>query len=200
MKYSIRRYHKNECVTFKSTKRDFGSLSNMAPGYPIKLNGEYIKSSELLYQALRFPEYPEIQKQLIQINSPITAKQFGRKHLSKTRTDWNAYRFSIMRFCIALKLQNNFKKFSSDLISTQGKSIVEFSDTDKVWGATKEGEYYVGTNALGRLLMELREKILSKEEILFDMEIPNLILENNELSRKVTVPNIMYDSISTPTS
>lgn len=189
MKYSTRKYHKNECITFKSTKGEYGSLSNMAPGYVIKINNQIIRSSELLYQALRFSKYPEIQKVIISIKSPITAKKYGRKHLDKTREDWLEYRFGIMRFCIALKLLNNFDRFSKVLLDTNTKAIVEYSEKDKVWGASKQGNYYIGTNALGRLLMELREKVRNGDVEIFNMNIPNLILMNENILQRITVPN-----------
>lgn len=171
MQYSIRKYHINECVTFKSTKREFGSLSNMAAGFPIQIYGIVIRNSEALYQALRFPDYPEIQKIILNISSPISAKKFGRSHLEKTRPDWELHRFNIMRFCIAVKFEHNKKRFGEILLNTEGAAIVEYSDEDKVWGASKNGDYYEGTNALGRLLMELREQVAIKS---FELKIPNI--------------------------
>ena len=81
-----------------------------------------------------------------------------------------------MRFCIAAKLEHNKKSFKKLLLSTVGKSIVEYSDKDKVWGALKEGNYYEGTNALGRLLMELREAVVQDEFKLVIPIIPNFKL------------------------
>ena len=49
----------------------------MAPGYPIKINNEWIKTAEALYQALKYPHNPEIQKKIIFANSPIVAKRIS---------------------------------------------------------------------------------------------------------------------------
>jgi len=184
MRYSVRKYHVDECVVFKSTKSTFGGLSNMAPGFPITAYGMWIRNAEALYQALRFPDYPEIQKIILQINSPITAKKYGRKCIDKTREDWESHRFGIMRFCIAVKLEQNKESFSKILKSTEGKSIVEYSDKDKVWGALKIGEYYEGTNALGRLLMELREKVMNDKFELEIPQIPNFRLIGNVIKKE----------------
>ena len=54
------------------------------------------------------------------------------------------------------------EEFRRQLDSTSGKYIVEdqtsfrkkYADT---WGVKREGEFYVGLNLLGRLLMELRD-------------------------------------------
>lgn len=188
MALSIRKYKKDECITFKSTKAHFGALSNMASGFPVKVNGIMVRNVELLYQALRFPDYPEVQKELIQFASPISAKRFGRKHINKTRPDWNRYRFQIMKLCIEIKLYQNYDNFSKMLLATKDMPIVEYTDKDKVWGAVEEGEYYVGTNALGRLLMELREKVRTEDFKVSIPEIDNLKFLN-QLIEENSVPN-----------
>lgn len=171
MSTNIRTYKKDECITFKSTKGKYGGLSNMAPGFSIYIGNQFIRTSEVLYQALRFPDYPEIQKKLIDFPSPISAKKFGRNHIEKTRMDWNIHRFKIMKFCIELKLYQNKELFSKVLLDTRDLPIVEYAETDKVWGASEEGDSFVGINALGRLLMELRENVKADT---FELTIPTI--------------------------
>lgn len=184
MALSIRKYEKGKCITFKSTKAHHGALSNMAPNYPIYIDGTILRTTEALYQALRFPNNPEIQKEIIQYASPISAKKYGRTHLNKTRPDWNNIRFKVMKFCIEIKLYQNYDTFSQMLLATKDLPIVEFTDKDKVWGAILEGDYYIGTNALGRLLMELREKVKSEN---FELTIPEI--ENFRFLNKIIVKN-----------
>ena len=62
-----------------------------------------------------------------------------------------------MEWCISVKLFQNWEKFSALLLMTKGKNIVEFSMKDNTWGASPAGNLFVGTNALGRLLMKVRE-------------------------------------------
>lgn len=182
MGLSIRRYNKKECITFKSTSGKYGALSNMAPGFPVTINDVHIRNVELLYQALRYPSYPDIQKKIISFSSPIAAKQFARKYIEKTRSDWNIQRFKIMKFCIELKLHQNKELFSQALLSTKNLSIVEFTSEDKVWGATDEGDHYSGTNALGRLLMELRDNIKNDEFKTSVPAIPSFYFMNREIT------------------
>ena len=171
MALSIRTYKKGECITFKSTKGNYGALSNMAPNYPLSINGVIILNAEALYQCMRFPDYPDIQREIIKFGSPISAKKYGRTVIQNTRKDWNQYRFSIMKLCLEIKLYQNYATFSQILLETNDLPIVEYTDKDKVWGAILEGEYYIGTNALGRLLMELREKVKTNS---FKVHIPNV--------------------------
>lgn len=187
MALSIRKYKENECITFKSTKAHYGALSNMASGFPIRINDTRIRNTELLYQALRFPQYPDIQRELIQYASPISAKRFGRTHIDKTRSDWNQCRFKIMKMCIEIKLYQNYDKFSIMLLATKDLPIVEYTDKDKVWGAIKQGNEYIGTNALGRLLTELREKVKTDQ---FKISFPN-INDLTFLNESITDKSIM---------
>lgn len=189
MALSTRKYNKDECITFKSTKGHYGSLSNMAPNYPIFINGTILRTTEALYQALRFPNNPEIQKGIIQFASPISAKRYGRTQINKTRADWNSIRFKVMKFCIEIKLYQNYEIFSQMLLATKDLPIVEFTDKDKIWGAILEGDYYVGTNGLGRLLMELREKVKANKFEFTIPEIENFRFLNQEIDKNSVLKN-----------
>lgn len=170
---ATRYYKKSECISFKSTKHKHGGLSNMAPGYTLQINGNIVRTSEALYQALKFPLNPEIQKKIISSNSPMTAKKISRYYDRFTRPNWNAIRYQVMRLCIEIKLHQNYTKFSKDLLETKDLPIVEFTYKDKVWGAVEHNDQYVGINALGRLLMELRHKIKNDN---FQLTVPDIEL------------------------
>lgn len=88
----------------------------------------------------------------------MTAKMISKKYLKYTRQDWQDIRYKIMRWCLEVKLSQNWDKFSKVLLDTGSKAIVEVSNKDKVWAAIPEGDKLVGINALGRLLMDIREK------------------------------------------
>lgn len=167
MKITQRTYIRGEVVTFKSTKAKFGGLSNMAPGYSIRVNEVIIPTAEALYHACRFPLFPEIQQEIIEQNSPMTAKMISRKYLKYTRQDWEEVKYSIMYWVLKVKLSQNFSEFSKVLNETGDKAIVELSNKDKDWAAVETIEKtLIGKNALGRLLMQLREEfIINKNSI-----------------------------------
>lgn len=154
---SIRTYTKEDSVVFCKTTDAFGGLSNMASGFPIEILGFHIRNSEALYQACRFPANPGLQLEILQQASPMAAKMISRENDSKTRCDWMHVRYKVMEWCISVKLLQNWEKFSALLLMTKGKNIVEFSMKDNTWGASPAGNLFVGTNALGRLLMKVRE-------------------------------------------
>lgn len=156
----VRTYDRAESVVFLKTKEKFGGLSNMAGGFPIKVNSIGIATSEALYQACRFPNLPEVQRIIIGQASPMTAKMKSKPHRRDGRPDWDRVRVTIMRWCLRVKLAQNWEKFSELLLSTGTLPIVEQSRKDDFWGAKPIDEQtLVGMNVLGRLLMELREEV-----------------------------------------
>ncbi|WP_296697117.1 DUF1156 domain-containing protein [Thiocapsa sp. UBA6158] len=156
----LRTYDRTTAVVFLKTKEAFGGLSNMAGGYPLRVNGVRILTSEALYQACRFPHLPHVQKLIIEQNSPMTAKMKGKPYRSDSRPDWDAARVKIMRWCLRAKLIQNFAEFSRLLLATHDRPIVEESRKDDFWGAKPiDAKVLVGQNVLGRLLMELREEL-----------------------------------------
>ena len=62
-----------------------------------------------------------------------------------------------MRWVLRVKLVCNLASFGGLLESTGDMPIVEHSKQDLFWGARVQNGQLVGVNALGRLLMELRE-------------------------------------------
>ncbi|WP_462254193.1 NADAR family protein [Ferruginibacter sp.] len=158
---ATRIYSLSESIVFRKTKEDFGGLSNMAAGYSIKINDIIVPSAEHMYQACRFPDYPQIQWDIINEKSPMSAKWISRANTNLTRPDWNDVRFKMMQWVIEVKLSQNWEKFSQLLIATGNKPIVEASPKDKVWGAVKKDDNtYVGINALGRILMLIRKEFI----------------------------------------
>jgi len=160
-KYGEKTYNLSEVCAFKKTKELFGGLSNMAAGFPLVINGVHILTSEALYQACRFPHLPNIQKEIIAERSPMSAKMKSKPYRENSRIDFEEKKVEIMRWCLRVKLAQNFVSFAQLLESTENKDIVENSHKDRFWGAipTKEDENsLIGANILGRLLKQLRKE------------------------------------------
>lgn len=167
-----RTYKREQCITFRKTAEKFGGLSNMAGGYLLNVNGVEILTSEALYQSCRFPHLPEVQRQIIAERSPMTAKMKSKPHRSNSRPDWDIVRTKIMRWCLQVKLIQNWDKFSNLLLETGDLQIVEDSRKDDFWGAKPmDNKTLIGANVLGRLLMQLREQV--KNEVITRKSIIN---------------------------
>jgi ribA/ribD-fused uncharacterized protein len=153
-------YDATQVVSFKKTKDAFGGFSNMAAGFPLTVNGITILTSEALYQACRFPHSPTIQQLILNEKSPMSAKMVSKPFRAQSREDFDCVKIDIMRWCLRVKLAQNFITFGKLLKSTQNRPIVEDSHKDTFWGALRDktdDKLLRGINALGRLLMQLRE-------------------------------------------
>ncbi|MCP4407270.1 MAG: DUF1768 domain-containing protein [Gammaproteobacteria bacterium] len=171
-------FKRSDCAVFFKVKDEYGGMSNMAGGFPLVINGIRVPSSEALYQACRFPEYPEVQQEIISQKSPLAAKMKTRPHRrNRTRLDWFKIDVSVMRWCLRIKLCLNQKIFGDLLLSTGNRVIVEQSWKDARWGAISESEsgpYLIGYNTLGLLLMELREEYRKNTKIAEKVQPPNI--------------------------
>ena len=167
-----------ECASFKKTSEEFGAFSNMA-GAAAGLNklivaGIHIRTSEHLYQALRYPERADIQQEILDQASPMFAKRIAKKnqYLPYCRKDWAVVQLDIMRWAIRTKLVFNYNQLGRVFLLSGRRPIVEIaakdSPTSRYWGTVLQGETFVGANVLGQLLMELRCEFLahSRQEML----------------------------------
>src|SRR3990172_3197747 len=113
--------------------------------FSVEVKGIRILTSEALYQACRFPHKPEVQRLAIQQGRPMTAKMKSKPHRKDTRSDWDEVRVNMMRWCLRVKLAQNWQKFSELILGTGDRPIVEESRKDEFWGAkAAEEETLVG--------------------------------------------------------
>jgi type I restriction enzyme S subunit len=193
-------YSRNKSAVFLRTAELFGGLSNMSAGYPLSINNIRILTTEALYQACRFPHLPEVQKLIIGQNSPMTAKMKSKPFRKESRPDWDDIRVLVMRWCLRVKLVQNWEKFSTLLLSTENRPIVEESYRDQFWGAKPiDADRLSGINVLGQLLTELREQLQHHEyhnlQIVEPPNIPQFLLVNRPIGT-ITSPQFQHRTAS----
>jgi ribA/ribD-fused uncharacterized protein len=189
---NFRVYRPTEVISFRKTREAFGGLSNMASGFPINICGVRIATSEALYQACRFPHLPDVQRLILDQVSPMTAKMRSKPYRRESRPDWDSVRIPIMKWCLRIKLAQNWPKFGDLLLETGDRPIVEDSSKDDFWGAMRDEQGVLrGQNVLGRLLMELREKLRNEPdtlETIAPVPIPDFLLLCREIPTIVRSP------------
>lgn len=172
-------YVRENCVVFRKTKDTWGGLSNMAAGYPLTIGGVRVSTSEALYQACRFPHRPDLQRRILAEKSPMAAKMVGKPYRAETRADWQDVRVDVMRWCLCVKLRQNWRSLAALLRSTGEREIVEDSHKDTFWGAKSAAGrpgILIGQNVLGRLLVEVRHEIVLGERT-ESMQLPPLAIK-----------------------
>lgn len=110
----------------------------------------------------------------------MTAKMRSKPYRKNSRLDWEDVKVKVMKWCLRVKLIENWRNFSELLLSTGDRPIVEESRKDSYWGARRqENDTLNGQNVLGRLLMELRKKLQEDSDALRSVQplkIPNFCL------------------------
>jgi len=166
----------NGVVTFKKTNEEFGGFSNMSGGFPLLINGIRVRTSEHLYQALKFSNHPDVQKEILGEPSPMVAKWIANSKDDKetnkkgnkgmVRDDWDSIQLEVMDFCLRVKLIYHWVKFGDLLRSTEEMNIFEIEarkKTSSFWGVVEDKTGFRGENHLGKLLMKLRSEFIDQD-------------------------------------
>lgn len=154
------------CAVFFRTRDKWGGFSNMCAGFPLVVQAEQFRTSEALYQALRFPDHPDIQELIRAEKSPMAAKMVAKGNTEKTRSDWDDVRVGIMRFAVSLKCVQHPNEMGKLFTESGTMPIVEKSRKDPFWGALEtDGGMLEGQNVLGDILMDIRATIEAGRQI-----------------------------------
>jgi len=156
-------------ITITKVKEPSGWLSCMS-AYPVLYQGTQYKTCEALFQALRFEDYPSIQKEIQDCPSPMGAKMIARKNreLLKRGKMWDEAPSDIplMKKCLKLKLEQH-PELKDKLIETGDAEIIEDCTThdresSRFWGAVKKDGKWIGENNFGKIWMEIRKELDEK--------------------------------------
>lgn len=155
--YSIETYPVSECIAIRKVKDPWGIFGNFSPT-PININNVVFKTSELLFQLMKFKDEEPVIAVYNANNPKMTTKHWEKMH---RREDWGKMIVDAMKFCLTQKYEQS-EEFCQELERSKGKYIVEDQTsfpkkTPDTWGVKQQGDDFVGPNLLGRLLMELRD-------------------------------------------
>ncbi len=152
-------------VIIGKVKEKNGCWGNMAP-FPIQYNNCLWKTSEALFQSLRFID-PNVQEIIRNEKSPMAAKMKAKKfkHLMNV-IPMSHQDVQNMKLCLTLKIQQH-PSLKNLLYDTGSQLIVE--DCSKrqnksglFWGAALIQNNWIGTNCLGTLWMDIRKQIIDQ--------------------------------------
>ena len=79
----------------------------------------------------------------------------GRDPTRPIRPDWSAVKDDVMRRAVLKKFETH-SDIRAALLATGDRKLVEASPFDRYWGCGRNG---TGLNKLGRILMEIRERL-----------------------------------------
>lgn len=145
----------NDCIVHDSEQikgffNEYKFLSNFELG-EVLYEGVRYPSSENAYQAAKSLD-TNIRNKFINI-TPAESKKLGRS--IEVREDWEQVKYGVMYNIVLDKFIRN-PKLGDLLINTGDKYLEETNYwNDKIWGVCKG----VGTNWLGKILMDVRNEI-----------------------------------------
>ena len=147
-------------IPFTKVALPFGWLGNMAP-FPVQFDGVWWRTTEALFQALRFPAGSPVRGEIWKQGSPMAAKMISKRFKAERVVEpCSDVDLNNMRLCLGLKLKNH-RKVCEGLEATTGKILVEDVSNrprkSDPWGMKLVDGVWVGENLLGSLWMELRE-------------------------------------------
>lgn len=150
-----------DVISFTKVSLPYGWLGNMSP-FPIEFAGKTWRTSEALFQALRFKD-EAIQELIRAEKSPMGAKMVMNENSEHIIVEKHSNKDLMnMKMCLKIKLAQH-PNLVDLLISTGDLPIIE--DVTKrgdvggnlFWGAMLVNDEWVGQNKLGKLWMEIRE-------------------------------------------
>lgn len=125
---------------------------------PIIYNGKRWRTTEHLYQAMKF-EDENIQEKIRSCASARQAAKLGRSYIQgQLRANWDDIKYGVMKDIILCKVKQH-PRIKKLLLDTGDVPIIEYSKKDYVWGS---GANFEGKNWLGKIWMEIRSALRSQ--------------------------------------
>lgn len=150
-----------EYIGFTASRLPYGWMGNMSP-YPIKFGDDTYRTSEALFQALRFSDN-DIKALIREEKSPMGAKFVAKARVSEMTVEQLSDKdVGNMRGCILMKCTQH-PKLIEELLATGDVPIYEDvtkrgdKGSNLFWGAMLVDGVWVGKNVVGNIWMELRK-------------------------------------------
>lgn len=141
-------------VYFYDTKENpYGCFTNFSR-HGFELDGDWWITSEHYFQAQKFAGTPHAEE-IRKLPTPREAFDLAHKLKHLVRSDWLQIRDDVMRKAVQRKFEFN-ADIRAVLLCTGDALLVEDSPTDSYWGCGADRK---GENMLGKILMEVREKL-----------------------------------------
>ena len=140
-------------INFYSVSDEYGEFSNFA-AYSIKLKGKRWPTSEHYFQGQKFQDAGH-REAVRKAKTPMIAARLGRDRKKKLRRDWESIKDNVMREAVMAKFTQH-DDLREVLLATGEAKLVENTTNDAYWGDGGDGS---GKNMLGRILMEVRDKL-----------------------------------------
>ena len=143
------------CIARSNTEHPLASFSL----FEFELEGLVWPSVEHYFQGMKFPK-GGYQEQIRQAPTAKKAQKLGRSRFKKIRKDWKEVCETIMTRGVYTQCRTH-KDLALQLLNTGRQSLVDNTQYDYFWGCGRDRR---GENAFGKVLMNVREKLIAEQE------------------------------------
>ncbi len=133
--------------------------SHSGPGF--ELEDRHWPTAEHYYQALKFPE-GTYRERIAAASTAQEAHKLGNVWWRRKRVDFKQVRKTLMTRALYSKAIQN-PEVAQALLATGEQLILENSAYEHFWGIGRDQR---GNNVLGKIWMDVRKKLLSKEKMI----------------------------------
>lgn len=140
-------------------EHDFYVLSNFS-AFRLQWCGISFDTSEAAYQWEKFPGHYQLQELIRRANSAHEAFKLAEDSYYLRRPDWDDVKVDIMRNILRAKVEQH-SYVRRKLLVTGDRELIEDSWRDAFWGW---GPNRDGKNMLGKLWMEIRAELRTKDQ------------------------------------
>ena len=140
-------------IFFYARNEEYGEFSNFAH-YGVEMDDLQWPTVEHYFQAQKF-HHEVYRKKIRGAHTPKQAAELGRSRKYPLRKDWEEIKDRIMYDAVLKKFQTH-NALAKLLLLTGDQDIIENAPGDYYWGCGKDG---TGLNKLGKILMNIREKL-----------------------------------------
>ncbi len=116
-------------------------------------------SVEHYYQAMKFDD-EGYRERIRQADHPKKARKLGRSRLKKRRKDWKQVKSTVMTRGVYIKCRTH-AEVADALLATDSSTLIENSNYDYYWGCGRDRR---GNNMYGKVLMNVRDKLLEEQQ------------------------------------
>ena len=148
-------------IHFYNKFEDYYEFTNFYPA-KILVDEQMWNTSEHYFQAQKFIGTP-FEEMIRLSTSPREVFELSRMpNVSHwCRSDWEEVKIDVMRKALLAKFSQH-SYLRRKLLETKGRELIEHSPYDSFWGDGGNGS---GKNWLGKLLMEIRDKVCAQSQV-----------------------------------
>jgi len=140
------------------SRHDENELLGSASQHSFELDGKTWPTVEHYYQAMVFESQPKLVNKIMFSKTALEAAKVGKWRFWQRRKDLKKVQSIIMTRALYTKCKT-YPEIAQALLDTDELRLVENNNYDYFWGCGRDRR---GENAYGKVLMNVREKLLEE--------------------------------------